>query len=58
MNDTVLYTSQSVNGTSYRTALGTNVTVYIVDNVTYINDAKVTTPDVLIANGAVQVLDR
>lgn len=53
----VLYSTDIMNGSSVQTVAGTNITARIEDGDVYINNAKVTVPNVLIANGVVHVID-
>lgn len=52
------YTSQLEDGMQLRTTAGTNVTVTIQDGETFINGAKITTPDLIVGNGVAHVLDK
>lgn len=51
------YSTLLKNGMQLKTAQGANLTVTIQDGNTYINSAKVTSFDYLIANGVVHVID-
>lgn len=51
------YSSGLTNGTVLKTVNGANLTVTISQGRVYVNGARVTTPDVLIANGVVHVID-
>lgn len=42
---------------SSRTALGQNVSIKVVDGHVMVGDARVTTPDVVAANGVIHVID-
>lgn len=53
----VAYSPLLTNGMQLKTAQGTNVTVTIQDGDTYINAAKITSFDYIVANGVVHVLD-
>jgi uncharacterized surface protein with fasciclin (FAS1) repeats len=52
------YSSQLRNGMQLRTTEGTNVTITIQGNTTYVNGAKIITSDYLVANGVVHMIDR
>lgn len=55
----VIHSQDFVNGTSFTTPSGANVTVTIgKDGSIWINDAKVVRSDVLIGNGVIHVLDK
>jgi uncharacterized surface protein with fasciclin (FAS1) repeats len=54
---TVGYSSSLINGTSLKTANGANLTITIADGKVFVNGARVITPDVLVANGVVHVID-
>ncbi|KAF7561332.1 hypothetical protein G7046_g2811 [Stylonectria norvegica] len=49
--------SSTLRNTTLRTAEGTDLKITVVNGTVYVNEAKVTTPDVLIANGVVHVID-
>lgn len=51
------YSSGLMNGTSLPTVNGANLTVTINNGMVFVNGAKVVTPDVLVSNGVVHVLD-
>jgi uncharacterized surface protein with fasciclin (FAS1) repeats len=51
------YSSGLKNGTVLPTVNGANLTVTINDGRVFINNARVITPDVLVANGVVHVID-
>lgn len=55
---TPLYSTEIMNGTSVPTLQGSNLTVRIEGSDVYVNSAKVLTPNVLVANGVVHVIDR
>ncbi|KAH7077695.1 FAS1 domain-containing protein [Paraphoma chrysanthemicola] len=57
INGTVGYSSGLSNGTVLRAANGANLTITINDGRVFVNNARVVTPDVLIANGVVHVID-
>jgi uncharacterized surface protein with fasciclin (FAS1) repeats len=46
-----------VNGTVLTTAQGDNLTITVNGNDTYINSAKILTPDYLIVNGVIHTID-
>jgi uncharacterized surface protein with fasciclin (FAS1) repeats len=56
--DFVLYSPDFVNGTSFKTAMGDNVTITMVGNETYVNSAKILLKDYMIVNGVFHTLDR
>lgn len=49
--------SSVLSNTTLETVGGGNVTITIIDGSVYVNSAKVITPDVLVANGVVHVID-
>lgn len=51
------YSSNLMNGTELTTLQGETLTVYVSDEGIFVNNAKVTVADVLIANGVVHVID-
>ncbi|KAH4202714.1 hypothetical protein HBH61_056670 [Parastagonospora nodorum] len=51
------YSSGLTNGTSLKTVNGANLTITVVDGKVFVNGARVITPDVLVANGVVHVID-
>jgi uncharacterized surface protein with fasciclin (FAS1) repeats len=51
------YSSGLKNGTTLKTVNGANLTITINDGRVFVNNARVLTPDVLIANGVVHVID-
>jgi uncharacterized surface protein with fasciclin (FAS1) repeats len=57
VNGTVGYSTDLANGTSLQTVNGQNVTVVIGDEGIFVNNAKVITANVLVANGVVHVID-
>ncbi|KAF2473461.1 FAS1 domain-containing protein [Lindgomyces ingoldianus] len=58
VNGTVAYSASLMNGTSIQTVQGGNITITIDANGTvFVNSAKVITPNVLVANGVVHVID-
>ncbi|KAK3071996.1 hypothetical protein LTR53_007626 [Teratosphaeriaceae sp. CCFEE 6253] len=52
-----IYSSNFTNGTQIPTLQGTNVTLYYTWNAYFVNSARVTASDILIANGVVHVID-
>ena len=58
VNGTVGYSSTLKNGTSLTTLSGGKLTITIDNGNVFVNDAKVITPDVLVANGVVHVIDK
>ena len=53
----VVYSTDMTNGSTFRTQQGNNLTITVIGNDTYINSAKITRKDLLIANGVLQVID-
>lgn len=58
VNGTVGYSTDLVNGTSLQTANGANLTVTVENGTVFVNAARVVTPNVLVANGVVHVIDK
>jgi len=59
VNGTVGYSSSLQNNTRLNTLSGGQVTVYMGENGTvWVNNARVVTPDLLVANGVVHVIDQ
>lgn len=56
VNGTVAYSSDLEN-TTLTTLNGEEITISIIDDEVFVNSAKVTTPDVLVANGVVHIID-
>jgi len=52
----VLY-SPDITNTSLTTLNGANITISVINENVFVNDAKVITPNVLVANGVVHVID-
>ena len=57
VNGTVGFTSTLTNGTSLTTMNGIDVTITEVDGDIFVNSARVLTPNVLVANGVIHVID-
>ena len=57
VNGTVGYSSKLMNNTMLKTMAGNNVTITINNGTVFVNSAKVVTPNVLVANGVVHVID-
>ncbi|KAL8833434.1 MAG: hypothetical protein Q9170_004277 [Blastenia crenularia] len=57
INGTVAYSSTLQNGTSVPALGGGNLQITISNGDIFVNSAKVITPDVLVANGVVHVID-
>lgn len=57
INGTIGYSSGLENGTTLETVNGESVTITIGDGGIFVNNAKVVTSDILIANGVVHVID-
>lgn len=53
----VIYSSLITGNTTLETLGGGNITISVIDGSVYVNSAKVITPDVLVANGVVHVID-
>jgi len=51
------YSSQLMNGTSLKTVQGGKITIRVENGTIFVNSAKVLTPDVLVANGVVHIID-
>jgi uncharacterized surface protein with fasciclin (FAS1) repeats len=51
------YSSTLKNGTLLKSVNGANLTITIHDGRVFVNNARVITPDVLIANGVLHVID-
>ena len=58
VNGTVGYSSTLVNGTMLTSMSGMNLTITVSNDSVFVNSAKVITPDVLVANGVVHVVDK
>lgn len=58
VSGTVGYSSTLMNGTSLKTMSGANLTITVENGTVFVNSAKVVTPDVLVANGVVHVIDK
>jgi uncharacterized surface protein with fasciclin (FAS1) repeats len=54
----VLYSPLLNNGSSFSTAAGVNLTITTLNGSTYVNDAKITWKDLLVANGVMHVIDK
>lgn len=52
------YSSQLTSGMQLRTVEGTNITITIQGNTTFVNSAKIIVSDYLVANGVVHLIDR
>ncbi|KAK3168517.1 hypothetical protein OEA41_004965 [Lepraria neglecta] len=57
VNGTVGYSSTLMNGTILTSMSGMNLTIAVSDGSVFVNSAKVVTPNVLVANGVVHVID-
>jgi len=51
------YSSTLTNGTSLKTVQGGNVTIRVENGTIFVNSAKVLTPNILVANGVVHIID-
>jgi uncharacterized surface protein with fasciclin (FAS1) repeats len=58
VNGTVGYSPTLSNGTTLTTVNGANLTVTISNGTVFVNSARVVTPNVLVANGVVHVIDK
>lgn len=54
----LFYSTDLMNGSSVPTVQGSNVTITLEDGDVFVNNAMVITPNVLVANGVVHVIDR
>lgn len=54
----LIYSTSLTNGSSFATAAGPNITVTTFNGSTYVNDAKIIRPDVLVSNGVLHVIDK
>jgi uncharacterized surface protein with fasciclin (FAS1) repeats len=54
----IIYSPFLTNGSSFATAAGVNVTITVLDGSTYVNNARITQPDVLVYNGVLHVIDK
>lgn len=52
-----IYSTNLTNGTTLRTLAGETLSISIVANSRFVNSARILTPDLLISNGVVHVLD-
>jgi uncharacterized surface protein with fasciclin (FAS1) repeats len=52
------YSSQLKDGMQLRTSQGTNLTITVQGNTTYVNGARIITYDYLVCNGVVHMIDR
>ncbi len=57
INGTVAYSTSLANNTQIKSMQGSLLTITILNGSVYVNSAKVVTPDVLVANGVVHVID-
>lgn len=58
LNGTVAYSTDLKNNTQYTASNGKNITVRIENGSVFVDSAKVITPNVLVANGVVHVIDK
>lgn len=58
LNGTVAYSTDLKNNTQYTASNGQNITVRIENGSVFVDSAKVITPNVLVANGVVHVIDK
>ena len=58
MHGEVTYSSFLTDGKTLQTVIGSNVTITVRNDSTYINAAKVVDPDYLLSNGVLHILDR
>jgi hypothetical protein len=54
----VLYTPSLINGSTFQTVEGRNVSITTVNGSTYVNDARIVRKDVLVGNGVLHVIDK
>jgi len=47
-----------MNGTNLTTMNGMNLTITVDNGTVFVNSAKVVTPNILVANGVVHVIDK
>jgi transforming growth factor-beta-induced protein len=52
-----IYSTNLTNGTTLRTLAGETLSISVVANSRFVNSARILTPDLLISNGVVHVLD-
>ena len=57
VNGTVGYSSKLMNNTMLQTMSGANLTITTNNGTVFVDSAKVVTPDVLVANGVIHVID-
>ena len=57
VNGTVAYSSLLENGSMVPSMTGQNLTVSIIDGEVFVNSARVVAADILVANGAVHLID-
>ena len=58
VNGTVGYSSDLENGTTLQTLHGNNLTITIRNGTVFVNAARVVTPNVLVANGVIHIIDQ
>lgn len=58
VNGTIGYSSTLTNGTSLNALNGGKLTITLENGNVFVNSAKVITPNVLVANGVVHVIDK
>jgi uncharacterized surface protein with fasciclin (FAS1) repeats len=54
----ILFSSSLTNQSSFRTRANINLTITTLNGSTYVDDAKITEMDILVANGVVHVIDK
>jgi uncharacterized surface protein with fasciclin (FAS1) repeats len=52
------YSSTLENGTTLQTAFGQNLTITIENGTYFVNAARVITPNILVANGVIHIIDK
>jgi uncharacterized surface protein with fasciclin (FAS1) repeats len=52
------YSSTLENGTTLQTAFGRNLTITIENGTYFVNAARVITPNILVANGVIHIIDK
>lgn len=58
LNGTLAYSTDLKNDTQYTSVDGRNITVRIENGSVFVDSARVVTPNVLVANGVVHVIDK
>lgn len=58
LNDTLAYSTDLKNDTQYTAVNGRNLTVRIDNGSMFVDSARVVTPNLLVANGVVHIIDK